>query len=159
MCGYSRVKWDKWSDVCRTRVWPIWQMALSLSFHPKLGKRKRAQERGHQGQCFCSQTFICLDSRQTPFRWPSQPEDRPFSPGLDPHMVPSGISPSSGSSRSSKSHNFSNFFAIVASAGWCFLPREGKKKWIIGAEQDPWGPGLTFLVIFLLRVAAEQKCR
>lgn len=44
-------------------------------------------------------------------------EDRPFSPGFDPYVVPASILPSSGSSQPSQSHNFSNFFAIVASAG------------------------------------------
>jgi len=37
-------------------------------------------------------------------------EARPFSPGFDPYMVPSGILPSSGSSQPSQSHNFSIFF-------------------------------------------------
>lgn len=141
-------KRDKWWDACLGSAWPVWQMGCSLfpSQTWRAGESSRERTRGRR---LCSETFICLDSRQTPFRWPSQPEDRPFPLGLDPFTVPTHRT-SSGSSQPSQSHSFSNFFAILASAGLRFLPGECNKSGLSAHRGTPGAQDLTSLVIGLL---------
>lgn len=157
MCGYSRVK-------VRQMVWCLQHQRLTRltdgphSLFPSQTWQESSQERTPGSVLLLSDFYLSgfmPDSVQVTFSaW-----RQPFLTGpwslYDSlrHLALFWVH------RPSESHNSSNFFAIVASAGWCFLPREGKKKWIIGAEQDPWGPGLTFQVICLPWVAAEQKYR
>lgn len=71
-------------------------------------------------------------------------EARPFSPGFDPYMVPSGILPSSGSSQPSQSHNFSNFFCHRSLSRIVFPPRRGQEKVDYWSRAGPVGPRSHF---------------